>query len=200
MDDAWRWYMMRSESSNYMLGRLDKELVLKPAYRPRYQVQDGSWKTTLKSIESDTGPYRNILDQKVPMEPNRTKIEIDGDSYGKTSWKESCSIQLEERIGNTLESTLKHLWNKFHPTWNIFVRPLRYPQKFFVICGTKNTAKRNMFSAMCALSIYSRLCMKMLSFLFVRAWAMSRKLHLSCGIPFLVWMPGIVSGLTWVVV
>ena len=37
--------------------------------------------------------------------------------------------------------------------------------------GTKNTAKRNMSSAVCALSIYSRLYMKMLSFLFVRTWA-----------------------------
>ena len=33
---------------------------------------------------------------------------------------------------------------------------------------TKNTAKRNMSSAVCALSIYSRLCVKMSSFLFAR--------------------------------
>ena len=32
----------------------------------------------------------------------------------------------------------------------------------------------------------SRLCMKMSSFLFVRAWAMPRTLYVSCGIPFLV--------------
>ena len=57
----------------------------------------------------------------------------------------------------------------------------------------KNTAKRNMSSAVCASSMYSRLCMKMLSFLFVCAWAMPRKLHLSCGGPFLVWMPGVIS-------
>ena len=44
---------------------------------------------------------------------------------------------------------------------------------------TKNTAKRNMSSAVCALSMYSRLCMKMSSFLFVRTWAMRR-----IGIPF----------------
>ena len=35
----------------------------------------------------------------------------------------------------------------------------------------KNTAKRNMSSAIYALSMYSRLCMKMSSFLFVRACA-----------------------------
>ena len=38
---------MRSESSNYKLGRLDKVLVLKflltQTDRPRYPVQDGSW-------------------------------------------------------------------------------------------------------------------------------------------------------------
>ena len=48
----------------------------------------------------------------------------------------------------------------------------------------KNTAKRNMSSAACASSMYSRICMKMLSFLFVRSWAMPRMLYLSCGIPF----------------
>ena len=42
----------------------------------------------------------------------------------------------------------------------------------------KNTAKRNMSSAVCASSMYSRLCMKMLSFLFVRTWAMLRILYL----------------------
>ena len=36
----------------------------------------------------------------------------------------------------------------------------------------------------CASSLYSRLCMKMLSFLFVRVWTMLRTLYLSCGIPF----------------
>ena len=36
----------------------------------------------------------------------------------------------------------------------------------------------------CASSMYSRLCMKMLIFLFVRACAMQRILYLSCGIPF----------------
>ena len=45
-----------------------------------------------------------------------------------------------------------------------------------------------------------RLCMKMLSFLFVRAWAMPRILYSSYGIPFPVWTPGIISGLTSVVV
>ena len=48
----------------------------------------------------------------------------------------------------------------------------------------KNTAKRNMSSAVCASSIYSRLCMKMSSFLLVRACAMPRMLYISCGIPF----------------
>ena len=49
---------------------------------------------------------------------------------------------------------------------------------------TKNTAKRNMSSAVCASSMYSRLCIKMPAFLFVRACAMLRMLYLSCGIPF----------------
>ena len=34
------------------------------------------------------------------------------------------------------------------------------------------------------LSMYSRLCMKMSSFLFERACAMPRMVYLSCGIPF----------------
>ena len=33
-------------------------------------------------------------------------------------------------------------------------------------------------------------------FLFVLAWAMLCISYLSCGIPFPVWMPGIISGLT----
>ena len=64
----------------------------------------------------------------------------------------------------------------------------------------KNTAKRNMSSKVCALSMYSRLCLKMSSFLFVRTWAMPGILYLSCGIPFPVWTPGIISGLTSVMV
>ena len=64
----------------------------------------------------------------------------------------------------------------------------------------KNTAKRNMSSAMCASSMYSHVCMKMSSFLFVRAWAMPHTSYLSCGIPFTVWTPGIISGLISVVV
>ena len=59
----------------------------------------------------------------------------------------------------------------------------------------KNTAKRNMSSTVCALSICSRLCIKMSYFLFVRAWAMPRILYLSCGTPFLVQTPGIIYGL-----
>ena len=50
--------------------------------------------------------------------------------------------------------------------------------------GRIGGAVGNLFSAVCALSIYSRLCMKMSSFLFVRACAMPRLLNLSCGIPF----------------
>ena len=54
----------------------------------------------------------------------------------------------------------------------------------------KNTG--NVTSAVCASSMKvanvkfctSRLCMKMSSFLFVRAWAMPRILYLSCGVPF----------------
>ena len=75
-----------------------------------------------------------------------------------------------------------------------------FPQEGNINWLKRNTAKRNMSSAVCALSMYTRLCMKMLSFLFERAWAMPRKLHLSCGIPYPVWMPGIISGLTSVVV
>ena len=58
----------------------------------------------------------------------------------------------------------------------------------------KNTAKQNMSSAVCASSMYSRLCMKMSSFLFVCAWAMPRILYSSCGIPFPVETPVIISG------
>ena len=49
---------------------------------------------------------------------------------------------------------------------------------------SKNTAKRNMASAMCGSSMYSRLCMKMSSFLFLHTRALPRMLYLSCGIPF----------------
>ena len=45
----------------------------------------------------------------------------------------------------------------------------------------------------------SCLCMKMLSFPFVRAWAMPRILYLSCGVPFPVWTPDNISGLISVV-
>ena len=48
--------------------------------------------------------------------------------------------------------------------------------------------------------LLSRLCMKMSSFLFVGAWAVPRILSLSCGIPYPVWTPGIISGLTSVMV
>ena len=54
--------------------------------------------------------------------------------------------------------------------------------------------KRNMSSDMRALSMYSRLCMKMSSFLIVRACAMPRMSYLSCGIPFPVKTPVIISG------
>ena len=45
----------------------------------------------------------------------------------------------------------------------------------------------------------SRLCMKMSSFLFVRAWGMPRILYLPCGDPFPVWTPDNISGLISVV-
>ena len=45
----------------------------------------------------------------------------------------------------------------------------------------------------------SRLCIKMLSFLFVCAWSMPRILYLSCGVPFPVWTPDNISGLISVV-
>ena len=60
--------------------------------------------------------------------------------------------------------------------------------------------QRNLSSALCALSMYSRLCMKMTSFLFLHIWTMPRIFYLSCGIPFPVQSPGIISGLTSVVV
>ena len=60
--------------------------------------------------------------------------------------------------------------------------------------------QRNMSSALCASSMYSRLCMTMLSFLFARAWTMPHISFLSCGIPFPVQTPAIISGLTSVVV
>ena len=49
MPDAWWWCMMRSKSSNYKLGRLDKDFLFwnlcwdQPTDRPRYRLQDGSW-------------------------------------------------------------------------------------------------------------------------------------------------------------
>ena len=45
----------------------------------------------------------------------------------------------------------------------------------------------------------SRHCVKMSSFLFVRAWAMPRILYLSCGVPFPVWTPDNISVLISVV-
>ena len=57
-------------------------------------------------------------------------------------------------------------------------------ESIWIKVKVKNTAKRNMSSAVCASSMYSRLCMKMSSFLFVRACAVPRMLYLSCGIPF----------------
>ena len=59
---------------------------------------------------------------------------------------------------------------------------------------------QNMFSTMCASSMYSRICMKMSSFLYVHAWSMVCILYLSCGIPFQVWTPDNISGLMSVVV
>ena len=61
---------------------------------------------------------------------------------------------------------------------------LKAGTNFCVDTKVKNTAKRNMSSAVCASSIYSRPCMKMLSFLFLRSRALPRMLYLSCGIPF----------------
>ena len=50
--------MMRSESSNYKLERLDKVLVSKFVLtdmdRPRYRVQDGSWPNH-KNFEASGG-------------------------------------------------------------------------------------------------------------------------------------------------
>ena len=41
---------------------------------------------------------------------------------------------------------------------------------------------------------------KMSSFLFVHTWSMPHIFYLSCGIPFPVWTPGIISGLASVMV
>ena len=49
--------MMRSESSNYKLGRLDKVIVLKfvltRTNQPRYRVQDGSWPNHKNKLSDD---------------------------------------------------------------------------------------------------------------------------------------------------
>ena len=59
--------------------------------------------------------------------------------------------------------------------------------KLFIPKGTKlsfQTKSQKKYSAVCASSMYSCLCMKMSSFLFVRACAKPRMVYLSCGIPF----------------
>ena len=56
--------------------------------------------------------------------------------------------------------------------------------KFLVPRSLKKIPQSGICSAVCGLSMYSRLCMKMSSFLFVRPWAMPHILYLSCGIPF----------------
>ena len=55
---------------------------------------------------------------------------------------------------------------------------------FFCKNLVKKCCKRNLSGAMCASSMQSHLCLKMLSFLLLRAWTMPRKIYLSCGIPF----------------
>ena len=59
--------MMRSESSNYKLGRLDKVLVLKFVLtwtnRPRYRVQDGSWPNHKKCKNKDDATRNNFAEQ-----------------------------------------------------------------------------------------------------------------------------------------
>ena len=58
---------------------------------------------------------------------------------------------------------------KKNKMWNFTPQNSCYPFK-----GRIGGAVGNMFSAMCALSMYSRLCMIMSSFLSMRAWAMPR--------------------------
>ena len=53
--------------------------------------------------------------------------------------------------------------------------------------------RNNMSSAVCVVSMYSRLYLKMLFFLFMLAWAILRVLYLSCEIPFRVWIPDNIS-------
>ena len=105
-----------------------------------------------------------------------------GPKCEKTCWHNPCKLPK----GMPKQQMTKALEWRCH-------KPSHDPHK-------KNTARRNMSCAVCASSMYSRLWMKMSSFLFERAWAMPRKLHLSCGIPFPVWMTGIISGLTSFVV
>ena len=50
----------------------------------------------------------------------------------------------------------------------------------------------------CIVNVQSS-CMKMLSFLFVQAWAIPRTSYLSCGVPFPFWTPDNISGLISVV-
>ena len=50
--------------------------------------------------------------------------------------------------------------------------------------GGSSQSVAYMFSAVCASSVYSRVCMKLSSFLFVRPSVMPRMVYLSCGNPF----------------
>ena len=83
--------------------------------------------------------------------------------------------------------------------WNIFLTKmfLVYTKEFKIDFQNRkrNFSNRNINVQFCS----SRLCIKMSSFLFVRAWAMPRILYLSCGVPFPVWTPVNISGLISVV-
>ena len=92
--------------------------------------------------------------------------------YRKASSKQIPSCMNEFKLENF------QLYNrgvKKNKMWNFTPQNSCYPFK-----GRIGGAVGNMFSAMCDLSIYSRLCMKMWSFLSVRAWAMPSTSYLLC--------------------
>ena len=68
--------------------------------------------------------------------------------------------------------------------WSLVALLLKLFEFFSIFNNTTKVVVGNMSSAVCAFSIYSRLCMKIISFLSMRTWAMPRTSYLSCGIPF----------------
>ena len=95
--------MMRSESSNYKLGRLDKVLVLKfvltqahrqtdrQTDRPRYRVQDGSWPNHKKFPLISRRKTKKLL---MESDKNLTLIPMGNSLWWKTFWKKKCYSQI----------------------------------------------------------------------------------------------------------